>query len=153
MAGSHVASTCWPASFEKPADGKFSNVTLFSLENDGGKRSSVNVFRHVFLLWLAVDLMRIDGEGAENEMRGGSAEKFSEFRVAAANLPNYFEFNFPYRDFQRLTIGGEVLFVLSRREQAWLSITAWFISEDVSRIYPLAAINSERFSADPTFKS
>lgn len=64
--------------------------------------------------------MRIDGEGAENGTKGGgdSAEKFSEFCAAAANLPNYFEFNFPYRDFQRLTIGGEVLFVLSRREQA-----------------------------------
>lgn len=60
------------------------------------------------------DRRRRGGERDE----GGSAEKFSEFRVAAANLPNYFEFNFPYRDFQRLTIGGEVLFVLSRREQA-----------------------------------
>jgi len=57
-------------SFEKPADRKFSTVTLFSPENDGGKRSSVNVFRHVFLLWLAVDLMRTDGEGAENVTRG-----------------------------------------------------------------------------------
>lgn len=50
--------------------------------------------------------------------KGGNAEKFSEFHAAAANLPNYFEFNFPYRDFQRLTIGGKVLFVSSRREQA-----------------------------------
>lgn len=97
--------------------------------------------------------MRIDGEGMENETKAASPEKFSEFYAAAANLPNYFEFNFPYRDFQRLTIGGEVLFVSSRREQAWLSITAWFIRADVSRIYPLAAINSERFSEDPTFKS
>lgn len=62
--------------------------------------------------------MRIDGEGMENETKAASPEKFSEFYAAAANLPNYFEFNFPYRDFQRLTIGGEVLFVSSRREQA-----------------------------------
>lgn len=64
------------------------------------------------------DRRRRGGEPDDGGAGGESAEKFSEFRAAAANLPNYFEFNFPYRDFQRLTIGGEVLFVLSRREQA-----------------------------------
>lgn len=59
-----------------------------------------------------------DRRRRENETEAASPEKFSEFYAAAANLPNYFEFNFPYRDFQRLTIGGQVLFVSSRREQA-----------------------------------
>lgn len=60
----------------------------------------------------------MDPSGRGERTGGVSAEKFSEFHVAAANLPNYFEFNFPYRDFQRLTIGGGLLFVSSRREQA-----------------------------------
>lgn len=117
-------------------------VTLFSPENDGGKRSSVNVFRWRFYCDSPVVLMRIDGEGMEYERRKGCKE--GGRRRAQKSLVNSTLLQLIFQTtsslisliatFSALRSAADLLFISSWREQAWLSITAWFISADVNRI-------------------